>query len=93
MLLIRFYWLDACITLRVVVAVLVVFHRRWPKICTTLQPLGSKGRYLKKCPKPWWLTLLSQQNLALTARNTLFALKIIVAAKKFKKWPRPPGRT
>jgi hypothetical protein len=35
------------------------------------------------------LTLLSQRKLALTARNTLLLQKIIVAPKKFKKWPRP----
>jgi hypothetical protein len=52
-----------------------------------LQPVGSKGRYLKKCPKPCWpirsketwtkytpLTILNQRKLALTLRNTLFAL-------------------
>ncbi len=44
--------LDACIALRVGVgAVLVVFLRRWRKICTILQPMGSKGQYLKHCPK------------------------------------------
>jgi hypothetical protein len=47
-------WLAACIALRVVGAVYVVVFRRWCKICTILQPMGSKGRYLKKCPKPWW---------------------------------------
>jgi hypothetical protein len=45
-------WLDACIVLRVVGAVLVVFPRRWRKICTILQPMGSHGRYLKKSTKP-----------------------------------------
>jgi hypothetical protein len=32
--LIKVDWLDACIALRVVGAVLVVFLRRWRKICT-----------------------------------------------------------
>ncbi len=32
-----------CIALRMVGAVLVVFLRRWRKICTILQPMGSKG--------------------------------------------------
>jgi hypothetical protein len=44
-------WLAACIALRVVGAVLVVFRRRWRKICTILQPMGSKVRYLKKSTK------------------------------------------
>jgi hypothetical protein len=35
------------------------------------------------------LTLLSQPKLALSAINTLFALKIIRAPKKFKNQPRP----
>jgi hypothetical protein len=45
-------WLAACIALRVVGAVLVVHLWRWRKIYTILQPMGNKGRYLKKCPKP-----------------------------------------
>jgi hypothetical protein len=68
---------------------LVFFLRRWCKICTILQPMASKGRYLKKCPKPkpCWLIrsketwtknmqtkLFSQRKLALTVRNTFFAL-------------------
>ncbi len=40
------FLLDACIALRVVGAVLVVFLRRWRNICTILQLMGSKGRYL-----------------------------------------------
>ena len=57
-----------------VCTVLVVFFRRWRKLCTILQPLGSQVRYLKKCPKSGWpiriketwtyympLTLLSQR--------------------------------
>jgi hypothetical protein len=64
----------------VIGAVLVVFLWRWRKICTILQPMGSKGRYLKKGPEPCrpirskeiWikytpLTLLSQSKLTLTA--------------------------
>jgi hypothetical protein len=41
-------WLAACISLRVVGAVLVVFLWRWCKICTILQPMGIKDQYLKK---------------------------------------------
>ncbi len=76
-------WLAACIALRVVGAV----FRRWRKICTIGQLMGCNGRYLKKSTKCCWpirsketsvkytpLTLLSQRKLALTARNTLFAL-------------------
>ncbi len=44
-------WLATCIALKVGGAVLVVFLRRWRKICTILQPIGSKGLHLKKCPK------------------------------------------
>ncbi len=78
--------LACCLfALRVVGAVLVVFLRR--KICTILQPMGSKGRYLKKSTKPCWpirsketwtkytpTALLSKSKLAWTARNTLFEL-------------------
>jgi hypothetical protein len=34
-------------------------------------------------------TYISQRKLAFTERNTLFALLIIEAPQKFKKWPRP----
>jgi hypothetical protein len=79
-------WLDACIALRVVGAVLVVVLRRWRKICKILQPMGSKDLNLKKCLKTLLTnkkqrnldytptTLLSQRKVELTARNTLFAL-------------------
>jgi hypothetical protein len=36
-------WLAACIALRVIGDVLVVFLHRWHKICTTLQPMGKQG--------------------------------------------------
>jgi hypothetical protein len=92
-------WLAACIALGVVGAVLVVFLRCWRKICTILQPVRSKGRYLKKCSKPCWpikgketwtkygttsVTLLSQRKLALTERNTLLRNKIIWSHKNLK---------
>ncbi len=48
------HWLAACIALRVVGAVGVVFSWSWRKICTILQPMGCYGAYLKKCPKPCW---------------------------------------
>jgi hypothetical protein len=35
--------LAACITLSVVGAALAVILWRWRKICTILQPMGSKG--------------------------------------------------
>jgi hypothetical protein len=56
-------WLAACIALRMVGAVMVSYFWRWRKICTILQPMGSKGRYLKKCPKPRPLTIKKQGNL------------------------------
>jgi hypothetical protein len=53
--LIKVDWLAACIALRVQLTlyILAVFLKRWRKICTILQPMGSKGQYLKKCPKPY----------------------------------------
>jgi hypothetical protein len=82
--LIKVDWLDACIALSAVGAVLVVFLRHWRKICTILQPMGSKGQYLTKClksclpirSKETWtkytpLTLLSQCKLALTATKKI----------------------
>jgi hypothetical protein len=35
--------LAACMALREVVAVFVIFLWRWRTICTVLQPMGSKG--------------------------------------------------
>jgi hypothetical protein len=55
--LIKVDWLAACIALRVVGVVLVVFLRRWRKICTILQPMGSKGRYPEEMSK----TLLTNE--------------------------------
>jgi hypothetical protein len=50
--LIKADWLAVCIALRMVVgAELVFFLRNWSTICTIRQPIGSKGQYLKKCPK------------------------------------------
>ncbi len=46
-------WLDVCIAVSVIGAVLVVFLRRWLKIWTILQPMWQ-GRYLKKSTKPCW---------------------------------------
>jgi hypothetical protein len=42
--LIKVIWLAACIALRVVGTVLVIFLRFWRKTCTILQPMGSKGQ-------------------------------------------------
>jgi hypothetical protein len=50
--LIKVFGLLKEIELGVVGAVLVGFLLRWRKICTIPKPLGSKGRYLGKCPKP-----------------------------------------
>jgi hypothetical protein len=46
--LVKVDWLAACIAVREIGAVLVVFLRLWRKICTILQPVESKSRYLKK---------------------------------------------
>jgi hypothetical protein len=104
--LIKVDWLDACIVLGVVGAVLDVFLCRWCKICTILQPLGSKGRYLKKSTKPCWplrsketwikyspLILLSQPKLAITGRKDFLRYKIIGAHKngKIHAWPQKPN--
>jgi len=101
--LIKVDWLAACIVLIVIGTVLVVFLQRWRKICTILQPMGSKGRYLKKSTKrcrpirskETWikytlLTLLSQRKLALNAKNTLLRYKSFEQLKNLKKnWPPP----
>ncbi len=50
--LIKVDWLAACIAPRVVGALFVISLRRWRTICTVPQPMGSKVRHLKKCPKP-----------------------------------------
>jgi hypothetical protein len=89
-------WLAACVALRVVGTVQVVLFRRWRKICTFLQPMGSNGRYLTKCLKPCWpirsketwteyipLTLLSQHFLRYKNHWSLEHLK------NLKNWPRP----
>ncbi len=47
-------WFAAFVALRVVGAVLVVLLQCGCKICTILQPVGSKGQYLKKCSKHCW---------------------------------------
>jgi hypothetical protein len=41
--LIKTDWFDACIALRVIDALLVVFLRRWRKICTIHQPMEAQG--------------------------------------------------
>jgi hypothetical protein len=74
-------WLAACIAQRVVGAVWVVFLWSWRKICTILQPMGSNGPYLKKCPKPCW-PIWSKE-----ARKYTFLYKIIGATKK--NWAGP----
>ncbi len=81
--------LAACIALKVIGAVFVIFLWRWRTIYTVLQQMGSKDRYLKKCPKHRWpiriketctkytpLTLLSQRKLALTARIHFLAYTV-----------------
>ncbi len=91
-------WLAACMALRVIDAVIVIFLQHWRKIFTVLQPMGkeSKGRHLNKCPKPccpirsketWTkpLILLSQRKLALTARQLHFSrYKSLEHLKKVK---------
>ncbi len=73
--------------------VLVVFLQRWRKICTVLQPMGNKGRYLKKCPKRCCPIRSKETRIKympltlLTARNTLFCYyKIIWGPKVIRKW-------
>jgi hypothetical protein len=55
--LIKVDWLDVCIAPRVVGAVLVVFLRRWRKICTVLQPMGMAGLI----PEEIYQTLLTNK--------------------------------
>jgi hypothetical protein len=61
-------WPAACIALRVVGAVLVFSSGLGVKFTQSHQPMGSKGQYLKKCPKAL-LTNKKQGNL-----NTLLTL-------------------
>jgi hypothetical protein len=78
--------------LRVVVAVLVIFLRRWRKICTIFLPMGSKSRYLKKCPKPCWHAryIIKSKQIRINREKYIFCvLKSLKHLKKFKKWPRP----
>jgi hypothetical protein len=68
---------------------LVVFLRRWRKICTILKPIGKQGPIpeeiysipnladQQEARKPEPTTLLSQRTLELTARNTLLIYKIL----------------
>ncbi len=82
--LIKMDWLAACIALRVVGAVLIVFLRRWGK--TVLQAMVSKGWYLKKCPKPCW-PIRSKESWTKYTRLTLLShinYKNVGAPKKFK---------
>jgi hypothetical protein len=52
-------WLDACIALRMVGAVLVVFLRRWRKNCGTLQaPANGKEEPI---PEEIYQTLLTNK--------------------------------
>ncbi len=46
-------WLAACIALKEVATVFVSFLWRRCTVCTAFQSIGSKGQYLKKCPKPY----------------------------------------
>jgi hypothetical protein len=63
-------WLAACIALRVVGAVFVIFLRRWRTTCTA-SPANMKQEPI---PEEMSQTLLTNKKLTLTARNTLFAL-------------------
>jgi hypothetical protein len=75
-------------------------ERHWRTICTVLQPMGSKCRYLKKCLRPYWpiwsrktwtkytpLTLLSQQRKL--KWNTFCVIKSLEHLKNLKNGPGP----
>ncbi len=93
LILIKVDWLAACIALRVVGAVLVVFLLRWRKIYTILQPMSSKGWNLKKCLKPCWLVKSSNtSNINKTMETcinrkkyTFCVIKSVGHLKKLKK--------
>jgi hypothetical protein len=55
-------WLDSCLAITVVGVVLVVFLQHWRKICT-IQPMGSKGRYLPEEMSQTLLTNKKQEKL------------------------------
>jgi hypothetical protein len=83
-------WLAACISLRVFGAVLVVFLRRWRKIAQSTSQWEARAdtrrnvlNYADQLKAKYTpVTLLSQCKLAVTARNTFLAFKIIRAPKK-----------
>ncbi len=51
-IMIKVDWLDACIALRVVGAVLVVFLQRWRKLWTILYQLDSRADTWRNVPNP-----------------------------------------
>ncbi len=68
----------------------------------SFRPMGSKGRYLKKCPKSCWpirsketwikytpTTLISHVNSHYREKYTFCNIKYFWAAKKIKNWLRP----
>ncbi len=66
-------WLTACVSLREVGAVLIVFFRRWRKTCTILQPMESKG----SIPEEIYKTLLTNKekgNLSLVHADNIIKL-------------------
>ncbi len=99
-------WLAASNALRLFGAVFFIFLQRLCKKCTILQPMGRKGRYLKKFPKPclpiiieetWTkytpLKLLSQRKLVLIAKIHCLRYKIIGATKKLTKCHQRPNQS
>ncbi len=95
-------WRDAGASLRVQSFLLVSFRWQWRNICKLFQPMGSKGRPWRKCPKLRWpirskdkcahgtsLTLSSQTSWTLARRNTFILIQNQRSSLKFKNQPRP----
>ncbi len=102
--LIKVDWLYACIALRVVGAVLVVFLRRWRKICTILlQPIGKQGPIPEDIFQICWpirnketwikytpLTLLSHKPTQTRINREKYTFCVMKSLEHLKKnWPRP----
>ncbi len=91
--LIKVDWLDACIALRVVGAVLVIFLQYWHKICTILQPIESRGRYLKKSTKPCWPIRSKETWIKYRLLTLLIQCNKQYNSIPSKSWALPVGST
>ncbi len=80
--LIKVDWLDAFMALRV----FDVFLRCWHKICSICQPMGSKGRYLKKSTKSCWPIRGKETWVKYTPLTLLYTFSVIKSLKHLKNF-------